>query len=140
MCAINGFNWEDRKLGEKMNAVTSHRGPDGTGVFVDEGVTLGHNRLAIIDLSPAGAQPMTSSDKKLVIIYNGELYNFKDIKKEIGNYAWKSESDTEVILAAYQKWGSDCVKKFNGIFAFAIWDKYKQELFFARDQMGIKPL
>ena len=123
-----------------MNAVTSHRGPDGTGVFVDEGVTLGHNRLAIIDLSPAGAQPMTSSDKKLVIIYNGELYNFKDIKKEIGNYAWKSESDTEVILAAYQKWGSDCVKKFNGIFAFAIWDKQKRELFLARDQMGIKPL
>ena len=93
-------------MGEKMNAVTAHRGPDGTRVYSDSGVTLGHNRLAIIDLSPAGAQPMTSGDGNLVITYNGELYNFKEIKKEIGSYAWKSESDTEVILAAYEKWGS----------------------------------
>ncbi|HEY9582921.1 MAG TPA: asparagine synthase (glutamine-hydrolyzing) [Candidatus Paceibacterota bacterium] len=140
MCAVNGFSWSDRGLGIRMNKATAHRGPDATGVFIEEGVTLGHNRLSIIDLSDVAAQPMTDSSGRFVIIYNGELYNFKDIKKELSGYVFKSQSDTEVILAAYQKWGSKMLEKFNGIFAFAIWDRRKQELFLARDQMGVKPL
>jgi len=123
-----------------MNKVTAHRGPDGTGVFCEDGVTLGHNRLSIIDLSENAAQPMMSADGNLIITYNGELYNFKDIKKELSDYQFKTESDTEVILASYRRWGSNCVTKFDGIFAFAIWDKSKWELFLARDQSGVKPL
>ncbi len=140
MCAINGFNWSDTELGARMNAVTAHRGPDGTAVYVDKGVTLGHNRLSIIDLSESASQPMHSADGRYTITYNGELYNYLDIKKEVGDYPYKSKSDTEVILAAYSKWGSGMLEKFNGIFALAIWDKEKGELFLARDQMGVKPL
>src|SRR3990167_3986912 len=141
MCAINGFNFKDERLILKMNQATRHRGPDGTGIFLDDKISLGHNRLSIIDLSDAAAQPMTSADGNLVIIFNGEIYNFKELKHELaGSYNFKTSSDTEVILAAYQKWGYGTVKKFNGIFAFAIWDKLKQELFLARDHIGIKPL
>ncbi|MBI5045447.1 MAG: asparagine synthase (glutamine-hydrolyzing) [Candidatus Niyogibacteria bacterium] len=139
MCAINGFNFQDKNLILKMNAVTRHRGPDGTGVFFGEGVSLGHDRLSIIDLSMSAAQPMKNADGNLTIVFNGEIYNFQDIKKELGDYNFRTSSDTEVILAAYQKWGRDSVKKFNGIFAFAIWDAAKQELFLARDQIGVKP-
>ena len=141
MCAVNGFNFKDERLILKMNQATRHRGPDGTGIFLDDKISLGHNRLSIIDLSDAAAQPMTSADGNLVIIFNGEIYNFKELKHELaGSYNFKTSSDTEVILAAYQKWGYGTVKKFNGIFAFAIWDKLKQELFLARDHIGIKPL
>ena len=141
MCAINGFNFRDENLISKMNAVTHHRGPDGTGIFMGEGVSLGHNRLSIIDLSDSASQPMQSDDGNLVIVFNGEIYNFADIKKELGDfYKFRTASDTEVILAAYQKWGAKCVKKFNGIFAFAVWDKSKRELFLARDPIGVKPL
>jgi len=123
-----------------MNQITKHRGPDGTDVFCSDEVSLGHNRLSIIDLSESASQPMESANRKLVIVFNGEIYNFKEIKKELGDYPFQSKSDTEVILAAYQKWGHDCVKKLNGIFAFAIWDKNNQELFLARDHVGVKPL
>lgn len=138
MCAINGFNFNNKDLILKMNAITKHRGPDGTSIFCDEDVSLGHNRLSIIDLSKRAAQPMTSYDGSQVIVFNGEIYNFKELKKDL-DYPFCSESDTEVILAAYKKWGGDCVKKFNGIFAFAIWDKQKQEIFIARDHIGVKP-
>ncbi len=127
-------------MGDKMNLATAHRGPDGTNTFAGEGITLGHNRLSIIDLDSRSSQPMSSHDGNLVIVYNGELYNYKGIKRELSDYPYKTESDTEVILAAYQKWGSECLKRFNGIFAFAIWDSVKKELFLARDQMGVKPL
>ncbi|QQG42848.1 MAG: asparagine synthase (glutamine-hydrolyzing) [Candidatus Giovannonibacteria bacterium] len=141
MCAINGFNFKDEGLILKMNQATRHRGPDGTGIFLDDKVSLGHNRLSIIDLSEEAAQPMTSADGRLVITFNGEIYNFKELKRELaGSYDFKTSSDTEVMLAAYRKWGYGAVKKFNGIFAFAIWDKLKQELFLARDHIGIKPL
>lgn len=140
MCAINGFNFKDEGLIRKMNQATQHRGPDGTGVFGDDNVSLGHNRLSIIDLSESASQPMFSGDGKLVIVFNGEIYNFQELKKELGDYPFKTKSDTEVVLASYKKWGSDCVKKFNGIFAFAIWDKNKKELFLARDHVGVKPL
>ena len=141
MCAINGFNFKDEKLILKMNQATHHRGPDGTGIFLDEKISLGHNRLSILDLSDAASQPMASNDGRFVIIFNGEIYNFKELKKELKDfYQFKTNSDTEVILAAYKKWGLEAVKKFNGIFAFAIWDKTKEELFLARDHVGLKPL
>ncbi|MCF7835744.1 MAG: asparagine synthase (glutamine-hydrolyzing) [Candidatus Marinimicrobia bacterium] len=140
MCAINGFNSNDEKMILKMNRSTSHRGPDGTGHFCDENISLGHNRLSIIDLSDEANQPMESFDGKQTIVFNGEIYNFQELKKEISEYSFQTKSDTEVILAVYKKWGYDCVKKFNGIFAFAIWDKEKKELFLARDHVGVKPL
>ncbi|MBU4480083.1 asparagine synthase (glutamine-hydrolyzing) [Patescibacteria group bacterium] len=140
MCAINGFNFKDELLVTKMNRVTKHRGPDGSGVFLDEKISLGHNRLSIIDVSDRANQPMFNGDENLAIVFNGEIYNFRELKKELQDYNFKTESDTEVILASYQKWGKNCVKKFNGIFAFAIWDKEKEELFLARDQVGVKPL
>lgn len=140
MCAINGFNFNAKDLVLKMNKITSHRGPDGSGFFCDEGISVGHNRLSIIDTSESASQPMKSFDGNLIIIFNGEIYNFRELKKELSNYPFKTNSDTEVILAAYQKWGKNCVKKFNGIFAFAIWDKLKKELFLARDHIGVKPL
>ncbi|MDP3935316.1 MAG: asparagine synthase (glutamine-hydrolyzing), partial [Candidatus Giovannonibacteria bacterium] len=141
MCAINGFNFKDESLILKMNRATRHRGPDGTGVFLDEKISLGHNRLSILDLSGAASQPMVNGDGQFIIIFNGEIYNFKELKKELKDfYQFKTNSDTEVILASYKKWGPDAVKKFNGIFAFAIWDKTKEELFLARDHVGLKPL
>jgi asparagine synthase (glutamine-hydrolysing) len=140
MCGINGFNFNDQELIEKMNRATKHRGPDADGFYVDENISLGHNRLSIIDLSAAANQPMISNDGNYIIVYNGELYNFKEIKKDLeGEYKFKTRGDTEVVLASYIKWGSECVKKFNGIFAFAIWDKQKKELFIARDSSGVKP-
>lgn len=141
MCGINGFNFKDTKLLLKMNEEISYRGPDDTGIFEDEKISLGHNRLSIIDLSELASQPMASNDQRFVIVFNGEIYNYKDLKKDLKNsYSFKTESDTEIILAAYDKWGYGCVKKFNGIFALAIWDRQKQELFLARDHLGVKPL
>lgn len=124
-----------------MNQVTAHRGPDETSVWCGNKISLGHNRLAIIDLSLRGAQPMWDATHELIIIFNGEIYNFKELRNELrGKYVFNSESDTEVILYAYREWGADCVKKFNGIFAFAVWDTRTQNLFIARDPMGVKPL
>ena len=141
MCSINGFNFKNENLVLKMNKITSHRGPDGSDIFCNEEISLGHNRLSIIDLSEAGSQPMKSYDGNLVIVFNGEIYNFKELKRELADtYQFKTSSDTEIVLAAYQKWGKDCVKKFNGIFAFAIWNNAKKELFLARDHIGVKPL
>ena len=141
MCSINGFNFRDEFLIKKMNDVTKHRGPDGSGVFLSDECSLGHNRLSIIDLSNVASQPMKSGDGRHVLVFNGEIYNFQELRKELeGDYNFKTKSDTEIILASYKKWGRACVKKFSGIFAFAIWDKEKKELFLARDQMGVKPL
>jgi len=142
MCGINGFNFSDEKLIQSMNDKIRHRGPDDRGYFVDQHISLGHNRLSIIDLSKRGHQPMMSHDKNYIITYNGELYNYLAIKKDLvaKGYKFQSDTDTEVILNAYIDAGADCLKKFNGIFALAIWDKKNQELFVARDQFGIKPL
>lgn len=118
------------------------RGPDDGGVWTEDGVALAHRRLAIIDVSSAGHQPMASEDGRLVIVFNGEIYNFMEIRNEIypDGHAWRSNSDTEVVLAAYRKWGKDCLSRFNGMFAFAIWDRDTRTLFAARDRMGVKPL
>ncbi len=140
MCGISGFNWKDENKVVSMVQTLTHRGPDADGVFIDDGISLGHNRLSIIDLSENANQPMFDSSRELVIVFNGEIYNFQEIKKELqGGYKFKTKSDTEVILAGYRKWGKDVVCKLNGIFAFAIWDKSKEELFCARDHAGVKP-
>ena len=140
MCGINGFNWQDENLIKKMNTKIAHRGPDNEGIFLSPEISLGHNRLSIIDLSERAHQPMTTTDGRYTIVYNGELYNFKDIKTELREFNFFSDSDTEVILYAFAKWGAGCLQKFNGIFSFAIWSRDKKELFLARDQFGVKPL
>ncbi len=145
MCGLNGI-YNIRKLNNasdlisKMNLASQHRGPDYSGVYSDEQIVLGHNRLSIIDLQPSSHQPFVSNDGNLVLVFNGEIYNYLEIKKILKDYDFKTNSDTEVIIAAYQKWGKACVNHFNGMFAFAIWDKAKQNLFIARDRLGIKPL
>lgn len=123
---------------KQMTDSIEHRGPDDEGVYLNGNIGLGHRRLSIIDLSNAGHQPMPNKNKTLWITFNGEIYNYIELKKELGG-KYQSSSDTEVILRAYEKWGTDCVKKFNGIFAFAIWDNNKKLLFCARDHLGVKP-
>ena len=154
MCGINGIlGIADSGLAKQkvqaMNIAMKHRGPDDEGFFVNGDVALGHRRLSIIDLSAAGHQPMQSFDGRFQIVYNGELYNFKELKFELQRvvsgskeqaYFFQTNTDTEVIIAAYARWGEDCVNHFNGMFAFAIWDTLKKELFIARDRLGIKPL
>ena len=146
MCGIAGvLNLSNRQIVNLrhslgiLNRLQKHRGPDGEGVWLRESehVGLGHVRLSIIDLE-AGHQPMLS-DSKNSITYNGEIYNFEELKKEIGESDFSTNSDTEVILKAYERWGVDCISKFRGMFAFALWDESKSRLFCARDRFGIKP-
>lgn len=117
-----------------------HRGPDAQGSWQHENVYLGHTRLAIIDLSDAGKQPMTDSTNRYTITFNGEIYNFKLLKEQLSDYQFKSKTDTEVILALYAKYGHETPLLLKGQFAFAIWDNKNKELFIARDRMGEKPL
>ncbi len=147
MCGIAGiFNTNGEPaspvLLRRMTDAIAHRGPDGEGFYTDSFVGLGHRRLAIIDLSPAGHQPMVTADKRLAITYNGEIYNFQELRIELEalGHQFRSRTDTEVVLNAYAAWGPKCLQRFNGMFAFAIWDKDRQELFIARDRYGIKPL
>ena len=130
----------------RMRDTMSHRGPDGAGTWVsaDAKVGLGHRRLSIIDLSNAAAQPMCNQDSSVWLSFNGEIYNHAEIRKELQeteNFIWKTDhSDTEVVLHAFEKWGIDCIHKFRGMFAFAIWDSQRQDLWLVRDRIGIKPL
>jgi len=142
MCSISGFTWEDKSLIQDMNKILAHRGPNDDGIYLDSNISLGHNRLSIIDLSKAGHQPMSNREGTIWIIFNGEIYNFKEIREKLENkgYNFLSKSDTEVIIYAYEEYGFDCLKLFNGMFAFAIWDLRKKLLFLARDRIGIKPL
>jgi len=147
MCGFTGIFNTDRKpvsrpLLKKMTDMIAHRGPDGEGYWVDTFVGLGHRRLAILDLSPAGHQPMISIDGRYIISYNGEIYNFRNIRIELEalGYRFHSQTDTEVVLKAFQEWGKEAVKKFNGMFAFAIWDEKEKRLTLVRDRYGIKPL
>ena len=146
MCGINGvYNHQsltdvENKV-KQMNSLTKHRGPDFSDIYLDSTVCLGHNRLAIIDLDSKSNQPFISNDENLVLVYNGEIYNFLELKKQLSkSYKFKTESDTEIIIAAYHAWGIEMVYKFNGMFSFALWDKTKEELFLCRDRFGIKPL
>jgi asparagine synthase (glutamine-hydrolysing) len=126
----------------KMTDAIAHRGPDGEGFYIDGCIGLGHRRLAIIDLSPAGHQPMITRDGRYILSYNGEIYNFQELRVELEarGYQFHSRTDTEVVLYAYAEWGEKALDRFNGMFAFAIWDKQQRELFLARDRYGIKPL
>lgn len=124
-----------------MNERIKHRGPDGSRVWEGKGITLGHDRLAIIDLSDRALQPMQSTDERYTIVFNGEIYNYRELRKELeGEYQFKTESDTEVLLASYMKWGTDMFPRLRGIFAFGIWDTQTETLVLARDHMGVKPL
>lgn len=147
MCGIAGiFNLNGEPVSpvflRKMTDVIAHRGPDGEGFYIDSFVGLGHRRLAIIDLSPTGHQPMITPDKNFAITYNGEVYNFQELRIELESLGcqFRSKTDTEVVLNAYAKWGHECLRRLNGMFAFAIWDRTRQELFLARDRYGTKPL
>ncbi len=147
MCGIAGFTQFIQPEGtidtlKAMGNAIFHRGPDAGGEYLDDCVGLAHRRLSIIDLSEAGNQPMLSSDGQLVIVFNGEIYNFLELRKDLEQegYLFNTHTDTEVILALYQQNGKACLDKLNGMFAFALWDKQQQTLFTARDRIGKKPL
>jgi asparagine synthase (glutamine-hydrolysing) len=149
MCGIAGF-WQNKALDdhpltvlEQMGAALAHRGPDDSGAFYDEaaGMGLAFRRLSIIDLSPEGHQPMVSASGRFIIIFNGEIYNFEEIRAELGDRRWRGHSDTEVILEAIERWGLElALKRFVGMFAFALWDRQEQRLQLVRDRVGIKSL
>ncbi|MDO9325981.1 MAG: asparagine synthase (glutamine-hydrolyzing) [Methanoregula sp.] len=146
MCGIAGqYSLDgkepDKKLLSVMSERLAHRGPDGVGIHTNGPVALAHRRLAIIDLSDEGHQPMTSEDQTLWLVFNGEIYNFIELREELmqKGHRFHSKSDTEVILHAYEEWGHECLNRFNGMWAFALWDGQRQELFCARDRFGIKP-
>jgi asparagine synthase (glutamine-hydrolysing) len=149
MCGIVGFKTsrDFTRLKDSLQEATSrlsHRGPDDSGLFLDEtaGVGMGHRRLSVIDLSITARQPMASDDGTVHIAYNGEVYNFKEIRNALKGYGhhFRSHSDTEVILKSYLQWGIDCLQRFVGMFSLALWDGFKMHLFLARDRLGIKPL
>jgi asparagine synthase (glutamine-hydrolysing) len=148
MCGIAGIisntqiTGADVDLVNKMNTVQKHRGPDDEGFYSDKSCVLGHRRLSIIDLSKDGHQPFSSDDGRFHLIYNGEIYNYIELRDELKQLGWKfrTKTDTEVLLKAYQQYGEKCLPKFNGMFAFVIYDSHDNCLFLARDRMGVKPL
>lgn len=144
MCGIAGIiGRQDKAAIERMTELLTHRGPDdgGTVVFNDEQVALGHRRLSIIDLSAAGHQPMSNEREDIWITFNGEIYNYEEIQRHLASegYRFRSKTDTEVLLAAYEVWGDACLERLNGMFAFAIYDRARKRLFAARDRLGVKP-
>jgi asparagine synthase (glutamine-hydrolysing) len=147
MCGIVGV-WNatgepvSQPLLRKMSALVAHRGPDGDGHFADGPVGFGHRRLAILDLSSAGHQPMSNEDGRVVVVHNGEIYNFAQLRMELEavGHRFHSETDTEVVVHGWEEWGPGCVLRFNGMFAFAVWDRGARRLFLARDRYGVKPL
>ena len=142
MCGILGFNWRDEQLASKLSLSIKHRGPDQDGFYYDQNLSLAHRRLSIVDLSEKGRQPMSVDNGRFTIVFNGEIFNFQELRAELSatGYIFKSQSDTEVLLAAYQKYGKDVLEKLNGQFAFAIYDQLENILFLARDRAGINPL
>ncbi len=144
MCGIAGIfgsGWERGQL-EAMVASQRHRGPDSQGIWRDSGgiAGLGFNRLSIIDLSAAGRQPMASRDGRFWIVFNGEIYNYLELRAELDDYPYRSNTDTEVVLAAYERWGEGCLDRFIGMFAFLLWDEAEKSLIAVRDRFGVKPM
>jgi asparagine synthase (glutamine-hydrolysing) len=146
VCAVAGIlelgsRRPDPAVLERMLAVQGHRGPDDVGTYVHGPIALGHRRLAIIDLSPAGHQPMASHDRAHWLVFNGEVFNYIELRTELAacGHEFHSSSDTEVVLHAYAAWGPSCLERMNGMFAFALWDARRRELFCARDRLGVKP-
>ncbi|MFN8358265.1 MAG: asparagine synthase (glutamine-hydrolyzing) [Spirosomataceae bacterium] len=143
MCGIAGIvnlpQEQSRPLIEQMTYDLRHRGPDAGAVFVEDGIALGHRRLSIIDLSTGANQPFWDYTRRYVIVFNGEIYNYQEVRAKL-NYSWQTTSDTEVILASYLTWGVECLQHLNGMFALAIWDTLDKRLFLARDRLGVKPL
>ena len=147
MCGITGFvnsngDAVSPVILKKMTDAIAHRGPDGEGHWIEGNVGLGHRRLAIIDLSPAGHQPMISADHRWVLSYNGEIYNYRELRTELeAEGVWfRSQTDSEVVLYALAHWGTQALLKFNGMFALALWDRKEKTLLIARDRYGVKPL
>ncbi len=145
MCGIagivsfNGKNVSNDEI-QLMMAQMNHRGPDDKGQFIENNIGLGHLRLSIIDLSSDGHQPMFSDDSRYVIVYNGEIYNYIELRKELSKrFTFRSKTDTEVLINAYRNWGINCLNHLNGMFAFAIYDRKHKSFFIARDRFGIKP-
>lgn len=143
MCGIFGFVGHlPRQLAQHCTETLAHRGPDGEGLWQQDGITLGHRRLAILDTSNAGHQPMVSQGGRFVLTYNGELYNYLELRRELETMGTRfcTASDTEVLLAGFQVWGPKCLARFNGMWALGIWDRHDERLFLARDRFGKKPL
>ena len=142
MCGVCGFTGRDDALLEAMKSAIRHRGPDAEGSWTADGISLGHRRLSIVDLSESGRQPMGNEDGSVWITFNGEIYNQLDLRKDLEakGHVFRSHADTEVIVHGYEQWGDDCVRRLTGMFAFALWDTRRRRLLLARDRMGIKPL
>ena len=141
MCGIAGIIGKvDEGLIQSMTRMLAHRGPDGEGYFSSDDVALGHRRLSIIDLE-SGQQPMTTADGRYTIVFNGEIYNFRDLRRQLESQGarFHTRSDTEVLLEAYAAWGRESLEKLRGMFAFAVWDAKEHRLFAARDRLGVKP-
>jgi asparagine synthase (glutamine-hydrolysing) len=142
MCGIAGFSFEDKSLIKKMTDTIIHRGPDDSGYFTDKNISLGHRRLSVIDLSKRGRQPMSNEDGSIWITYNGEVYNYRELRGELQKkrHKFKSDTDTEVLIHSYEEFGIDFLKRLRGMFAFCIYDSTKNKVFLVRDRAGIKPL
>lgn len=142
MCGIAGFTWPDGNLIAEMTASLAHRGPDDDGRHLGEQVSLGHRRLSVIDLSAEGRQPMCNEDRSIWLVFNGEIYNFQELRDrlEAAGHVFRSRTDSEVIVHAYEEWGRACLERLRGMFALAIWDGNERTLLLARDRLGIKPL
>lgn len=142
MCGILGFNWSDPVLAKTLCQILKHRGPDQEGTFSEEGITLGFRRLSIIDLSEQGNQPMGNEDGSVQLVFNGEIYNFLELRKELveKGHRFRGHSDSEVIVHAYEEWADNFLSHLQGMFAIGLWDRKKRNLIIARDRLGIKPL
>lgn len=147
MCGIAGIISKqnskiDKEEIQKMNDVMAHRGPDSEGIYLDHNIALGHRRLSIVDLSDSGSQPMMSHDERFVLVFNGEIYNYIELKEQLQREGavFYTETDTEVIIEAYRYWGKDCTKYFNGMWSIALYDTVQKQVFFSRDRFGVKPL